>query len=60
MKGIIITPNEKGQIVIPENAVVIPGTREVKSNIPGVTLAKSVPIIIKYGSKVELEDLLRP
>lgn len=56
----IITPNEKGQIVIPENAVVIPGTRELKSNFDGISLSKSVPIIIKYGSKVELEDLLRP
>ena len=56
----IILPNENGQIVIPENAVVIPGTRDVKSNIEGVTLSKRVPIIIKYGSKVQLEDLLRP
>lgn len=60
VKGIVIKPNENGQIVIPENAVVIPGTREVKSTIEGVQLAKSVPIIIKYGSKIELEDLLRP
>lgn len=60
VNGKIILPNENGQIVIPENAVVIPGTRDVKSKIEGVTLSKSVPIIIKYGSKVELEDLLRP
>ncbi len=60
VNGTIITPNEKGQIVVPENAVVIPGTRNVKSNFEGVELSKSVPIIIKYGSKVELEDLLRP
>lgn len=60
VNGKIILPNENGQIVIPENAVVIPGTRDVKSEIEGVTLSKSVPIIIKYGSKVELEDLLRP
>ena len=60
VNGNIITPNENGQIVIPKDAVVIPGTRDVKSNIEGVTLSKSVPMIIKYGSKVVLEDLLRP
>lgn len=60
VNGNIITPNENGQIVIPENAVVIPGTRDLKSNVEGVNLSKSVPIIIKYGSKVQLEDLLRP
>lgn len=60
VNGVIITSNEKGQIVIPENAVVIPGTRNLKSKFEGISLAKAVPIIIKYGSKVELEDLLRP
>lgn len=56
----VITPNEYGQIIIPENALVIPGTRNVKSSFEGIQLAKAVPLIIKYGSKVELEDLLRP
>lgn len=60
VKGTVITPNENGVIVVPENAVVIPGTRDVSTSIPDVKLSKSVPIIIKYGSKVELEDLLRP
>ena len=60
MNGVIITPNDKGQIVVPEEAVVIPGTRNLKSNFEGIELSKSVPIIIKYGSKVVLEDLLRP
>ena len=60
VNGKIITPNENGQIVIPEGAVVIPGTRDIKSNIDGVKLSKSIPIIIKYGSKIVLEDLLRP
>ncbi len=60
VNGNIITPNENGQIVIPKDAVVIPGSRDVKSNIEGVTLSKSIPMIIKYGSKVVLEDLLRP
>lgn len=60
VNGTIITPNENGQIIIPKDAVVIPGTRDVNSKIEGVTLSKSVPIIIKYGSKIVLEDLLRP
>lgn len=60
VKGNIIKPNERGQIVIPEDAVVIPGTKEVKSVIEGVKLSKVVPMIVKYGSKIELEDLLRP
>ena len=55
----IITPNENGQIVIPEEAVVVPGTRTIKSEFE-VGLAISTPIIKKYGGKVELEDLLRP
>ncbi len=60
VKGTVITPNENGVIVVPENAVVIPGARDVSTSIPEVKLSKSVPIIIKYGSNVELEDLLRP
>ena len=60
VKGSIIKPNKKGQIVIPEKAVVIPGTRNVKSSFEDIQLSKYVPIIIKYGSNIELEDLLRP
>ena len=60
VNGTIITPNENKQIVVPKDAVVIPGTRDVESSIDGVTLSKYVPIIIKYGSKIEFEDLLRP
>lgn len=59
VNGTIITPNENGQIVIPEGAVVVPGTRTIKSDFD-VELAIETPIIKKYGSKVELEDLLRP
>ena len=59
VNGNIITPNEKGQIVIPENAVVIPGTKEIESSFNGTKLSKYIPIIIKYGSKIELEELLR-
>lgn len=56
----IITANENGQIVIPEKAVVVQGTRTIKSNFDDVELSVATPIIKKYGSKVELEDLLRP
>lgn len=59
VKNEIILPNENKQIIIPEGAVVVPGTRKIKSNFD-VELAISTPIIKKYGSKVELEDLLRP
>ncbi len=59
VNGKIITANENGQIVIPENAVVVPGTRKINSNIDGVELSVATPIIIKYGSKVQMEDLLR-
>ena len=55
----IIKPNEQGQIIIPEEAVVVPGTRTIKSNFD-VEISIATPIIKKYGSKVELEDLLRP
>ena len=54
----IIKPNENGQIVIPEGAAVVPGTRTIKSDFD-VELSIATPIIKKYGSKVELEDLLR-
>ncbi len=56
----VIIPNENGIIVIPEGATVIPGTKSIENSVDGTQLAKTVPIIIKYGSKVELNDLLRP
>ena len=59
VNGTIIKPNENGQIIIPEGAVVVPGTRTIKSDFD-VDLAIETPIIKKYGSKVELEELLRP
>ncbi len=59
VNGTVILPNENGQIVIPENAVVISGARKVETKIEGIELSKSVPIIVKYGTKIELEDLLR-
>lgn len=56
----VILSNEKGQIVIPEGAVVVPGTRSKKSDFEDTSLAVNTPIIVKYGGKVELEDALRP
>ena len=58
-KDSVITPNEKGQIIIPSQAVVVPGTRSKKTNFD-VDLAINTPIIVKYGGKVELEEALRP
>lgn len=60
VKNTIITPNEKGQLIIPEGAVVVPGTRKKESEGFDVELAISTPIIVKYGGKVQLEDALRP
>lgn len=60
VSGKVIVPNENGQIVIPEGAVVIPGSKQLETKIENVVLSKSVPIIIKYGTKIVLEDLLRP
>ena len=57
----LITPNEKGQIVIPKKAVIVPGTRSKKqSAFPDVDLAIQTPILIKYGGEIELEEALRP
>lgn len=55
----IITPNEMGLIIIPENAVVVPGTRSKKTDFDA-QIAINTPLIIKYGGKIELEDNLRP
>lgn len=60
VNGKIITANENGLVIIPEGAVVIPGSRKIKSNFDGAEISISTPVIIKYGSKVVLEDLLRP
>jgi 2,3,4,5-tetrahydropyridine-2-carboxylate N-succinyltransferase len=56
----IIKANENGQIVVPEGAVVVPGARKIKQEIDEIELSISTPIIVKYGSKVTLEDALRP
>lgn len=55
----IITPNDKGQMIIPDGAVVVPGTRSKESAFD-VQLSISTPIIVKYNGKVKLEEALRP
>lgn len=55
----IITPNEKGQLIIPEEAVVVSGSRKKKTSLD-VEVSIATPVIIKYGGKVQLEDALRP
>lgn len=55
----IITANDEGQVIVPEGAVVVPGAREIKKGIFEEKLSIETPIIIKYGTKVTLEELLR-
>lgn len=60
VRGTIITPDKDGKIVIPKEAIVIPGSVKIKSNIPGAELSKKVPIIIRYGTgEIKLEESLR-
>jgi len=44
---------------VPEGAVVVPGTREINKGDFDIKLSIDTPIIIKYGTKITLEDLLR-
>lgn len=60
VRGTIITPDKDGKIVIPKEAIVIPGSVKIKSNISGVELSKKAPIIIRDGTgEIELEEVLR-
>lgn len=57
-----IRPNEAGQIVVPENAVVVAGSRPAKDNAEGISIY--CPVIVKYrdartSASVALEDALR-
>lgn len=58
VNNVIIKPNQNGQIIIPENAVVVPGSREIETEFSN-KLSINTPIIVKYDASVELEDLLR-
>jgi 2,3,4,5-tetrahydropyridine-2,6-dicarboxylate N-succinyltransferase len=65
VRGIVHTATETEPLVIPEEAVVVPGTRAV-SHVLGVKWGLSVQaaVIVKYrdsrtDARVQLEDLLR-
>ncbi len=65
VRGKIYSANADEPLVIPEDAVVVAGSRSVKSGIGqewGISLY--TPVIVKYrdagtDAKVQLEDLLR-
>lgn len=64
-KGEFIEKNEKGQIVVPEGAVVVAGSRPITKGM-GATAGVHVymPVIVKYrdgktNASVTLEDILR-
>ncbi|MBO8130812.1 MAG: 2,3,4,5-tetrahydropyridine-2,6-dicarboxylate N-succinyltransferase [Candidatus Marinimicrobia bacterium] len=59
----IIEPDEKSRIVVPEMAVVVPGSRSLDKTVKGTNISLYTPVIIKYrepnDTKIKLEDLLR-
>lgn len=64
-KGVFIGKNENGQVVVPEGAVVVAGSRPVTKG-PGAEAGIHVytPVIVKYrdgktNASVTLEDILR-
>ena len=65
VRGQVYTADEQEPLIIPENAVVVPGSRAI-SRDPGKDwgLALYTPVIVKYrdaktDAKLQLEDLLR-
>ncbi len=58
VKNEVILPNESGQLVIPEGAVMVMGARKKKNQL-GMDLSINTPLIVKYGGDVELEENLR-
>ena len=64
-RGDVIRAADDGPLVIPEGAVVVPGSRPI-GNGPGRewNLSLQAPVIVKYrddrtGERIRLEDLLR-
>ncbi|RKY48500.1 MAG: 2,3,4,5-tetrahydropyridine-2,6-dicarboxylate N-succinyltransferase, partial [Candidatus Neomarinimicrobiota bacterium] len=59
----IIEPDDKGRMVIPEMAVVVPGSRSLGKTVSGTNISLYTPVIIKYrnpaDNRIKLEDLLR-
>ena len=65
IRNAIYTASESDPLIIPEGAVVVPGSRAIKSG-PGAEwgLSLHAPVIVKYrdagtDARVQLEDLLR-
>src|ERR1700738_1071205 len=65
VKSLVYSAGPDGPLIIPENAVVVPGSRPISKG-PGKNWGLSLytPVIVKYrdattDARVELEDLLR-
>jgi 2,3,4,5-tetrahydropyridine-2,6-dicarboxylate N-succinyltransferase len=65
VKSLVYSARPDGPLIIPENAVVVPGSRPISKG-PGKDWGLSLytPVIVKYrdastNARVELEDLLR-
>jgi 2,3,4,5-tetrahydropyridine-2,6-dicarboxylate N-succinyltransferase len=65
VKSLVYTAGPDGPLIIPQNAVVVPGSRPISKG-PGKDWGLSLytPVIVKYrdattNARVELEDLLR-
>jgi 2,3,4,5-tetrahydropyridine-2,6-dicarboxylate N-succinyltransferase len=65
VKSLVYSPRDDGPLIIPENAVVVPGSRPISKG-PGKDWGLSLytPVIVKYrdastDARIELEDLLR-
>jgi 2,3,4,5-tetrahydropyridine-2,6-dicarboxylate N-succinyltransferase len=65
VKSLVYSAGAEGPLIIPENAVVVPGSRPISKG-PGKDWGLSLyaPVIVKYrdattDARVELEDLLR-
>src|ERR1700676_1919514 len=65
VKSLVYSARDDGPLIIPENAVVVPGSRPISKG-PGKDWGLSLytPVIVKYrdastDARIELEDLLR-
>jgi len=65
IRGEVYQATEASPLEVPENAVVVPGSRAVKKSAPaGWNLSLYTPVIVKYrddktDQRIELEDWLR-
>jgi 2,3,4,5-tetrahydropyridine-2-carboxylate N-succinyltransferase len=65
VKSLVYTARHDSPLIIPENAVVVPGSRPIsKGPVKDWGLSLYTPVIVKYrdattDARVELEDLLR-